>query len=418
MKALLPVLLLASLALPARAAWIELGEWFVAREGRGIAVHALGPAAPDAPTGPARAAGAPVVSRAALGPDDEVVLVRFRHEDPRPALRRLGSILAEAGGRVLLRVDSRGRALLRRIAGDHVEVQAAPWGTVLLRHHAARPARHLPPHAGLVARVSGDRWLADVETLVAFGTRSSRSEGYLAAAAWALERFQALGLEAASVPFQLGSAQVPNVIARLHPGEEGEARPIVLVGAHLDSIGGWGSDAAPGADDNASGSAGVLELARVLRELPADPGVELRFVLFGGEEQGLYGSRAVVSAMQAAGELARLKAVVIMDMIAFDQGGDLEVTLESRAFAQAEMDRMAGLGAVFTDLVISTTTDAWGSDHMPFLRKGVAAILPIEGEYDDNPHDHTSHDVVANLNRDLAVGILRMAAAYVLDSLD
>jgi Zn-dependent M28 family amino/carboxypeptidase len=191
---------------------------------------------------------------------------------------------------------------------------------------------------------------------------------------------------------------------------------MVFVGAHLDSIN-YGSNLAPGADDNASGSAAVLEAARVLvANLKEDPGVEFRFALFSGEEQGLYGSKAMAKKMAEAGEIERIRDAVILDMIAFDQGGALDVTLESKAFNQPGMDRMAELAALYTSLAASTTTNAWGSDHIPFLNRGVKAILPIEGEYDDNPHDHTGHDVAANLNHDLAAQIMRLMVASLLDS--
>ena len=69
---------------------------------------------------------------------------------------------------------------------------------------------------------------------------------------------------------------------------------------------------APGADDNASGSAGVLEIARVL--IGRSYRHDLSFVLFGGEEQGLFGSRHFVAALTPE-ERARIVGVVNMDMI-------------------------------------------------------------------------------------------------------
>ena len=84
--------------------------------------------------------------------------------------------------------------------------------------------------------------------------------------------------------------------------------------AHLDSVNhaDGPTGLAPGGDDNASGAAGLLQIARALRDQPL--AADLRLVLFGGEEQGLHGSRAYVAALPAA-DRARVAGVVNMDMI-------------------------------------------------------------------------------------------------------
>ena len=89
---------------------------------------------------------------------------------------------------------------------------------------------------------------------------------------------------------------------------------MVLVTAHLDSINlaGGPQAQAPGADDNGSGSAGLLTIARIFA---GHQGVaDLRLILFGGEEQGLFGSRQYVAGLEPA-ERSRIAAVVNMDMI-------------------------------------------------------------------------------------------------------
>ena len=92
------------------------------------------------------------------------------------------------------------------------------------------------------------------------------------------------------------------------------SRGIVLVTAHLDSVNheGNASSPAPGADDDGSGSAGVIAIARALKDSPAHTTSVL--VLFGGEEQGLFGSKQFVASLKPA-DRARVQAVVNMDMI-------------------------------------------------------------------------------------------------------
>jgi Zn-dependent M28 family amino/carboxypeptidase len=105
-----------------------------------------------------------------------------------------------------------------------------------------------------------------------------------------------------------------NVIAE-RSGTAAAPRDVVIVTARLDSINVAGGPAAPapGPDDNGSGSAGVLAIARAMQHHRGM--LDTRFILFGGEEQGLFGSLAYVASLSAA-ERSRIRAVVNMDMIA------------------------------------------------------------------------------------------------------
>src|ERR687890_2721265 len=105
-----------------------------------------------------------------------------------------------------------------------------------------------------------------------------------------------------------------NVIAE-REGHAPGGRGVVLVTAHLDSININGGPAAPapGADDNGSGSAGLLEISRAFRDHRGEH--DLRFILFGGEEQGLFGSKQYVAGLPTS-EKRRIRAVLNMDMIA------------------------------------------------------------------------------------------------------
>ena len=109
-----------------------------------------------------------------------------------------------------------------------------------------------------------------------------------------------------------GGGQCRNVIAD-RPGTAAEPHDVVLVTAHLDSI----NLARPrGARARRRrqrlGQAGLLELARALADQPA--ALDLRLILFGGEEEGLFGSETYVAEL-SAGERTRIRAVLNMDMI-------------------------------------------------------------------------------------------------------
>ncbi len=106
-----------------------------------------------------------------------------------------------------------------------------------------------------------------------------------------------------SVTTQIGQAMVHNVIAESH----GIAERVVMLGGHLDGV-----HDGPGINDNGSGPAALLEIARVLAD--ERPWARVRFAFWGGEEFGLLGSRAYVDGLDADGE-AEIAAYLNFDML-------------------------------------------------------------------------------------------------------
>jgi len=192
-----------------------------------------------------------------------------------------------------------------------------------------------------------------------------------------------------------------------------EPRDVVLVTAHLDSINLSGpAEPAPGADDNGSGSAGVLALARALAAAPTVP--DLRMILFGGEEEGLFGSERYVADLADA-ERSRIRAVVNMDMIGGRNTPEPGVLLEGAATSQDVIDGLARAAATHTDLAVTTSLHPYNSDHVPFLEAGVPAVLTIEADDGANPRPHSADDTVDRVDADLAMAILRMNLAYLIE---
>src|SRR5205085_11347279 len=165
----------------------------------------------------------------------------------------------------------------------------------------------------LVNRLDRASVKATLTHLASFQTRHSTSNDFKAASTWARNQLKALNYITRFQNITVNGKPSRNVIADKR-GQATAQRKVVLVTAHLDSINLAGGPAAPapGADDNGSGSAGVLELARVLATHSGQH--DLRFILFGGEEQGLFGSQHYVSSLSAT-EKGRILSVVNMDMV-------------------------------------------------------------------------------------------------------
>ncbi|HWW76061.1 MAG TPA: M20/M25/M40 family metallo-hydrolase, partial [Pyrinomonadaceae bacterium] len=198
----------------------------------------------------------------------------------------------------------------------------------------------------LVSGLSRPSVEASLTFLTSFPTRLSTGPHYAEAAEWAAKQLTALGYGTRRQKINVGGGKSQNVIAERRGGGPG-SRGVVLVTAHLDSVNVEGGDAAPapGADDNASGAAGLLEIARVLKD---HAGVQdLRFILFGGEEQGLHGSQQYVASLSAA-ERGRIRAVVNMDMVATLNTERPAVLLEGANVSQAVIDGLAAAAAAHT----------------------------------------------------------------------
>jgi Zn-dependent M28 family amino/carboxypeptidase len=137
---------------------------------------------------------------------------------------------------------------------------------------------------------------------------------------------------------------------------------------------------------------------------------DLRLVLFGGEEQGLFGSRRHVHDLSAV-DRGRIKAVINMDMIAGRNTPAPAVLIEGAAVSQAVIDALASAAGTYTALEVETSLFPFNSDHVPFIDAGLPAVLTIEGADGANDTIHGPGDVFASIDFDLALEILRMNVA-------
>ncbi|RXA21469.1 Zn-dependent exopeptidase M28 [Methanosarcina sp. MSH10X1] len=292
---------------------------------------------------------------------------------------------------------------------DWWTVRPLAMGSVIM--DIARPEAQpvLPGLKASVAAVSQTTYSTYMSLLVDFQTRHSFSSQFISAALWAANQFQNFGYQVGQQPVNIRSDSSANVVAD-RPGRGSENRKLLLITAHLDSINvrGGRDVPAPGADDNASGAAGVLEIARVLAEYPSKH--DLRFILFGGEEQGLYGSKQYVSSL-SKNECDRICAVINMDMVATLNTESPAVLLEGAPISRALMKELAQAAATYTSLIVQTSESPFNSDHVPFIDKLIPAVLTIEGTDSSNSNIHTVNDTLDHIDYGLALEIIRMNLA-------
>ncbi|WP_236048087.1 M28 family peptidase [Paractinoplanes ovalisporus] len=169
--------------------------------------------------------------------------------------------------------------------------------------------------------------------------------------------------------------------------------PVVMVSAHYDTVIG-----APGANDDGSGTVLCLELARVLRKLPTN--AQVRFALWGSEEQGLIGSRYYVAQLPQA-ERDRILAVYQNDMVATSWDPATRYWLLSfDGLANRATDEVAAAAArLGYQPRISPVTLRGSSDHQSFQEVGIAAAnFSWRGEESPallEPPYHSPEDTIA-----------------------
>ncbi len=264
-----------------------------------------------------------------------------------------------------------------------------------------------PALDALVGEIDPDRWLAAATTLAGWN-RWTRGAQVLSARDWLAARFGELrGAEVWTESFPVTTSTGWNVFARI----AGTVEPgsWYLVGGHYDSTSENPAVAAPGAEDNASGCAGVLEIARAVAATPAPR--TLLFACYAGEEQGLYGSADHASDLIASGGDAGFGGALIFDMIGYDGDSTLDVLLETGAIGQPLIDLFSVASADYAGLVVSSSLNPFGSDHVPYLQRGLPALLAIENDWDSYPAYHSTNDLPANLSKPMGGGIVRMGAA-------
>lgn len=176
---------------------------------------------------------------------------------------------------------------------------------------------------------------------------------------------------------------------------KGTSDEIVVIGGHLDSISGWfgGDNRAPGADDNASGTATVTEIFRILATSGFKPTRTIQFMGYAAEEVGLKGSNEIAKSYKTSGK--KVVAVLQLDMTNF-KGSDKEIYLTTD-YTNPELTAYIGqLIEKYLDVKYGTDKCGYAcSDHASWHRNGFPAAFPFEAAKNDmNKKIHTPNDTI------------------------
>ncbi len=251
----------------------------------------------------------------------------------------------------------------------------------------------------MMDQVNMDSLQATVQHLQDYGGRFFKSDQAYAASDWVASRMAALGLEVEQQPFYVSSwvgsgDAAPNVIGI----QRGTLYPDVYVvcGSHFDSFT-WdvmyGGNDAPGADDNATGVASVLESARIMTQYDFE--YSIIYCAYGAEEEGLYGSEAYASRCQEQG--MQILGYFNNDMNGYLNPGDqIHIDLiYPNSVAPIGDYYMNVAGVYFPELPVRHVNFNEGdSDHTSFNNHGYMGIYPFEDYQNYSPYIHTTSDVI------------------------
>jgi len=251
----------------------------------------------------------------------------------------------------------------------------------------------------LLNLVNTDLIEGSITTLANFFTRYYRSDTGVAASSWVQQRFVQLSLGVPSITvvnFTYPNFPQVSVIATI-PGTLEDGQNVVIIGAHLDSVGSSATGRSPGADDDASGTASILEIFRILVENTYKPDYTLQFIGYAGEEGGLLGSQGI--AAEYVKNNIPVYAVLQLDMTGYSNTRGPYTAGIVTDYTNADLNNFV------RQLVTTYTTLAWGnyqcgyacSDHASWNRTGYRSAFTFETPYGSNPSIHSQNDVLSNL---------------------
>lgn len=189
----------------------------------------------------------------------------------------------------------------------------------------------------------------------------------------------------------------------------GETDTFKVITAHYDHVGTLGTDAYfPGAHDNASGTAMVLDLAREFAQMPK-PHYSIAFILFSGEELGLFGSYNYVR--NPIFPLSKIKTLINLDMLG---SGDEGIMVVNGAVLKDDFDFLVNINNTYNYVPkIQSRGEAANSDHYFFYKKGVKSLyIYTLGTYKEY---HNIYDRAEIIPMPVYDGIFNLVKRFITD---
>lgn len=266
----------------------------------------------------------------------------------------------------------------------------------------------------IISSINTDSVKYFVNTLQNFGTRNAFDSNRDKIVSWIKQKYLSMGFtDVVLDSFYFFGTWQKNIIATL-PGKS--TNEICMVGAHYDSIiPASTSTPAPGADDNASGSALVLEIARVFKQKNYTPLCTIKFLAFGAEEYGIVGSTDYAAKCYSSG--LNIKLMLNADMIGYTSLPLASSSVKLNYYTGSEgwfnlAKTMVSKYSVLTP--IAGEANSIGSDSYSFWEKGYQSIFFVENQF--SPYYHSSADTIGNYSMPYCTEIIKSACALLINA--
>jgi len=260
-------------------------------------------------------------------------------------------------------------------------------------------------------RVNQNRWFSQVQYLA--GLDRMLEADLIVAGEWLENHFETLGLSTSRVSLHANYRGF-NVLG-FQAGTT-RADDWYVVGAHMDSRNqNWDDNLpSPGAEDNASGCSGVLEMAHVLSRYKTE--ASIIYMCFIEEESGLLGSNDVVTHFTNTGDISKVKTMLNMDMIGYrSPDNNTAIAGTNSQSYQSLANNVAANGNLYTDIDWQVSLGMCCTDFVSFTQAGIPAVTSNEPDIWNYFGYHSVNDVAANVDPTLATGIIQANLATLID---
>jgi len=281
----------------------------------------------------------------------------------------------------------------------------------------------------MAAGITTEAYGSELDAIAAVApSRFISKEGNVLMAESVKSTFQSLGLTIWSEPLTVtgtrletwvpeGAPRTAGIVGRLEGTDL--AHEAILVGAHFDSVNWENTDAdAPGVDDNGSGMALVLQVARAFTGTHGRPRRSVLFVGFNAEEEGLYGSKEIAR-LAKTGKYGNLKSVIIADEVAWPGKGvpshERQAIFETVGMINGTASMLDTFGRTVKkgDGVdgFKVNNHGFASDHISFLHNKIPTVLLIEGDNVKHADDwgHSARDTFDHVDKAFGASMSRLA---------
>ena len=267
--------------------------------------------------------------------------------------------------------------------------------------------------AQIVSAVNPDSVRFIIQSLQNFETRFLFASARDSVAAWIKAQFLRWGYTDVLIDsFEYSGTWQKNVIATL-PGVDTPEK-INIVGGHHDSYSSGNPYVfAPGTDDNASGTSAVLEIARVLKEKNYQPESTIRFITFGAEEYGLWGSKDY--ALKAFNSGMDISIMINHDMISHTFSPVANSSVDINYYTGFEYLRALAMNCTQTYSLLTPyvgSPNSSGSDSHSFWQLGFPSVYFEERDF--SPFYHSPADTIGNYNMDFCAEVIKSSCATLL----